>query len=79
MRTTKIIAFSVPPELELQIQSHAQFEHKTISEYLREAVRQYMKVQEFSALQKKVSQKMKKRGLKSSDIDSVLEKIRKKL
>ena len=47
MRTTKVIAFSVPPEFELEIQKHAQAEHRTISEYLREAVRKYMSASEF--------------------------------
>ena len=78
MRTTKIVAFSIPPELEVQIHRHAQSEHRTISEYLREAVRQYMRIQEFSETQKKVSRKMKKRGLRPSDVEAEIEAVRKK-
>ena len=31
MRSTKVIAFSVPPEFEHEIQKHAKAEHRTIS------------------------------------------------
>ena len=78
MRTTKVIAFSVPPEFEIKIQKNANAEHRTVSEYIREAVRQYMKFQEFEAVQKKVSSRMKKRGLKESDVESVVSNLRKK-
>ena len=47
MRTTKIIAFSVPPGFERAIQQRAKAEHRTVSEYLREAVREYMTLREF--------------------------------
>jgi predicted transcriptional regulator len=78
MRTTKVIAFSVPPEFEVKIQKSAHSEHRTVSEYIREAVRQYMKYQEFEATQKKVSSRMKKRGLRQADVEAVLNDIRKK-
>jgi predicted transcriptional regulator len=78
MRTTKVIAFSVPPEFEVKIQKSAVAEHRTVSEYIREAVRQYMKYQEFESVQKKVSSRMKKRGLKESDVESVVSNLRKK-
>src|SRR5690606_28208267 len=47
MRTTKVVTFSVPPEFEIRIQEHARLEHRTVSEYLREAVRQYMDLSKF--------------------------------
>lgn len=78
MRTTKVIAFSVPPEFELEIQKHAKAEHRTISEYLREAVRKYMGSSEFERTQKTVSKRLKKKGLKSSSVDEVLSTVRKR-
>lgn len=78
MRTTKVIAFSVPPEFENEIQKHAKAEHRTISEYLREAVRQYMVLREFEQVRKTVGKRMKRKGLKSSDVESVLSETRKR-
>lgn len=78
MRLTKVIAFSVPPELEVEIQEHAKVERRTISEYLREAVRKYMTMTEFKKTQKKINKKVKSRKLKSSVVDNVINEIRKK-
>jgi predicted DNA-binding protein len=78
MRTTKVMAFSVPPEFELQIQKHAKAEHRTISEYLREAVRKYMGSTEFEQTQKAVSKRLKKKGVKASVVDDVLSTLRKR-
>ena len=78
MRTTKVIAFSVPPEFETEIQQHAEAEHRTISEYIREAVRQYMTLQEFESTRAKVSKRLSKKGLKASGVEHEIEKIRKR-
>ncbi len=78
MRTTKVIAFSVPPEFENEIQKHAKAEHRTISEYLREAVRQYMLLREFEQVRKSVTKRMKRKGLKSSDVETALSEARKR-
>ena len=78
MRTTKIIAFSVPPEFEREIQQHAKSEHRTISEYLREAVRQYMTLREFDRTRKTVSMRLKKKGIKPADVEAVLSHVRKR-
>ena len=78
MRTTKVMAFSVPPEFELQIQKHAKAEHRTISEYLREAVRKYMGSTEFEQTQNAVSKRLKKKGVKASVVDDVLSTLRKR-
>ena len=78
MRTTKVIAFSVPPEFETEIQQHAEAEHRTISEYIREAVRQYMTLQEFESTRSKVAKRLAKKGLKASDVEHEIEKTRKR-
>jgi CopG family transcriptional regulator/antitoxin EndoAI len=77
MRTTKVMAFSVPPDFEDEIQKHAKAEHRTISEYLREAVRQYMELREFEQTRKSVSKRLKKKGRKPSDVDAALARLRK--
>ena len=78
MRSTKIIAFSVPPEFETKIQKHAKAEHRTISEYLREAVRQYMSLREFEGVRKAVTKRLKKGGLKPSDVEEAVAQVRKR-
>ena len=77
MRATKVIAFSAPPAFEHAIQKHAQAEHRTISEYIREAVRQYMTLREFEQTRKSVTKRLRKKGLKSSDVKIILSKTRK--
>ena len=78
MRTTKVIAFSVPPDFENEIQKHAKAEHRTISEYLREAVRQYMTLREFEQTRKTVVKRMKRKSLKASDVETALSEVRKR-
>ena len=78
MRTTKVIAFSVPPEFEAEILRHARLEHRTLSEYLREAVRRYMALARFNETQNLVSKRLKKKGLGPKDIELEVDKIRKR-
>jgi Arc/MetJ-type ribon-helix-helix transcriptional regulator len=79
MRTSKVITVSVPPQFEQEIQKHAQYEHRTVSEYVREAVRKYMILQEFQTTQKAVSKRMKKKGLKPKDVEKAIEDLRRKV
>jgi predicted DNA-binding protein len=78
MRTTKVLAVSVPPEMENEIQKHAKAEHRTVSGYIREAVRQYMSTREFEATRSSVSKRLKKRKLSAADVESVVEELRKR-
>jgi hypothetical protein len=78
MRTTKVIAFSVPPEFEDEIQAHAEAEHRTISEYIREAVRQYMSLRKFEVARSSIAKTIRKKGIKSADVASEIEKVRKR-
>ena len=77
MRTTKVLAVSVPPEMENEIQKHSKAEHRTVSEYIREAVRQYMSIRAFEVTRSSVSKRLKKRKLNTADVDTVIEKMRK--
>ncbi len=78
MRTTKVLAFSVPPELEVEIQKHAKSEHRTISEYIREAVRNYISYREFEKTRTAVSKRLRRKGLKASDVEAAVSEIRKR-
>ena len=62
MRTAKVISLSLPPEMEEEVQKIAKEEHRTISELLREAFRQYLTNRDLNAIRKegrKVAKKMK--------------------
>jgi predicted DNA-binding protein len=78
MRSTKVIAFSVPPEFEDEIHAHAEAEHRTISEYIREAIRQYMSVRKFEVARSSIAKTIRKKSIKPSDVASEIEKIRKR-
>ncbi len=78
MRTTKVMAFSVMPEFEIAIQKHAKLEHRTTSEYIREAVRQYMSLRAFDATHTQVMKRLKRKGLKASVVDDVIDDLRKR-
>ncbi len=62
MRTAKVISLSLPPEMEEEVQKVAKEEHRTISELLREAFRQYLTNRDLASIRKegrKVAKKMK--------------------
>ena len=46
-RTTKVISFSMPPELAEQVQQMLKEDDRTMSEFLREAIRLYMEEREW--------------------------------
>lgn len=74
--STKVIAFSLPESLEKKLVKQAKSEHRTISEFLREAVRRYLALNEFDSTQKAVSKRLKKKGLTSADVEDVLDEMR---
>ena len=47
LRTTKVISFSMPPELAEQVQQMLKEDDRTMSEFLREAIRLYMEEREW--------------------------------
>ena len=67
MKTIKTITISLPIEMGEDIQKMAKEEHRTISELVREAVRQYKAQRTFTALAKKGQRVAKKKGLKPKD------------
>ena len=46
-RKSKVIAFSLPPEMAEQVQQVVKEEGRTVSEFLREAIRLYMEEREW--------------------------------
>ena len=46
-RTTEVITFSIPPEMAEQVRQVVREEGRTMSEFIREAIRLYMDEQEW--------------------------------
>ena len=73
MKTIKTITISLPVEMGKDIQKMAKEEHRTISELVREAVRQYRAQRIFTTLVKKGQRVAKKKGLKPEDFGGSLD------
>ena len=68
MRTAKVISLSLPPEMEEEVQKVAKEEHRTISELLREAFRQYLTNRDLGAIRKEGRKIVKKMKLTPDDV-----------
>ncbi len=77
MRTAKVISLSLPPEMEEEVQKVAKEEHRTISELLREAFRQYLTNRDLVAIRKEGHKVAKKMKLNADDIAKTVRASRK--
>ena len=68
MRTAKVISLSLPPEMEEEVQKIAREEHRTISELLREAFRQYLTNRDLGVIRKEGRKVVKKMKLTPDDV-----------
>lgn len=74
MRSIKTITFSLPVEMGREIEELAAQEHRTVSELIREAVRQYQAQRSFKTLVKKGKEAATKKELKPKDFGGAVEK-----
>ncbi|MBF0363017.1 MAG: ribbon-helix-helix protein, CopG family [Oligoflexia bacterium] len=77
MRTAKVISLSLPPEMEKEVMAIANSEHRTVSELLREAFRQYLANRDLNAIRKEGKKVAKKKKLKEDDIAKIVRSGRK--
>lgn len=77
MRTAKVISLSLPPEMEEEVQKVAKEEHRTISELLREAFRQYLTNRDLVAIRKEGRRVAKKMKLTPDDVAKMVRANRK--
>ncbi len=73
MRSIKTITFSLPVEMGKDIEKMAEEEQRTVSELIREAIRQYRAHRIFKSLAKKGKAAAKKKGLTSKDFGGPFE------
>lgn len=72
MRTAKVISLSLPPDMEKEVQQVAKEEHRTISELLREAFRQYLANRDLAAIRKEGRKVAKRMKLKPDDVARIV-------
>ncbi len=77
MRTAKVISLSLPPEMEKEVQKVAKQEHRTISELLREAFRQYLANKDLADIRKEGRKVAKRLKLKPDDVARIVKSGRK--
>lgn len=77
MRTAKVISLSLPPEMEEEVQKVAKEEHRTISELLREAFRQYLTNRDLASIRKEGRKVAKKMKLTPDDVAKAVRASRK--
>lgn len=73
MKSIKTITFSLPVEMGNDIEKMAHEEQRTVSELIREAIRQYRAQHVFKSLAKKGKSAAKKKGLTSKDFGGPFE------
>lgn len=61
-RNRKAITFSLPPEMEEEVRQFIRDEDRTMSEFLREAIRLYMDEQEWLRLQRQRRSEARRNG-----------------
>ena len=77
MSSAKIMAISLPPAMSREIQELAKKEHRTISELIREAFRQY-KMNQILEKGRREGKKLRKgKSLSVDDIEKLIDAIRK--
>ena len=77
MRTAKVISLSLPPDMEREVQKLAKEEHRTISELLREAFRQYLANRDLTSIRNEGRKIAKSMKLTPEDVQRIVKQGRK--
>jgi len=77
MRTYQTMSLSLPPKLLRKIAAQAKQEGKTKSEFIREALRQYLELRELIRVQNLFSRRAKDKGITNeSDVERIVDEAR---
>jgi CopG family transcriptional regulator/antitoxin EndoAI len=77
LKTYQTMSLSLPPKLIKQVAAQAKQEGKTKSEFIREALRQYLELQQLRKAQAAFSQRARERGIgDESDIERIVDEAR---
>ena len=75
-RTTRTISISIPPEMEAQIEELMRVEGRTRSELLREALRRYVRDQEWRELLRYGQGQAIEAGIREEEIEDIVDAYR---
>ena len=76
MRTAKVVSISLPPDMNNDIQELAREERRSVSELMREALRQYIALNTWKKAQKQARKVAKKKGITPEDIQDIIDEGR---
>ena len=75
-RKSRVITFSMPPEMAEQVRQLMQEEGRTMSELIREALRLYMDDREWRSLLRYGQRRAREMGISPEDVEWLLEEYR---
>ena len=75
-RTTKVITFSLPPEMAEQVRQLMKEEDRTMSGLIREALRLYMQEAEWRRLQRYGTRRAGEQGIGPEDVERLVDEYR---
>jgi predicted transcriptional regulator len=78
MRTSKTLSITLPPEMLTRAEEIARKEHRTMSELVREALRQYERTQWWNSMNAYGRTKAEERGLTEADVVPAVREVRKR-
>jgi len=77
LRTYQTVSLSLPPKLVKAITSQARQEGKTKSEFIREALRQYLELKELRKAQATFSKRAREVGvMEEADVERIVDEAR---
>ena len=77
-RTTKVITFSLPPEMAERVREVMAEEDRTMSELIREALRLYMDDREWRSLVRHGQRRAREQGIAPEDVERLVDEFRAK-
>ena len=77
-RTTKVITFSLPPEMAEQVRQVMAEEDRTMSQLIREALRLYMDDREWRVLVRYGQRRAREQGISPEDVERLVDELRAK-
>lgn len=78
MRTSKTLSITLPPEMLTRAEEIARKEHRTMSELVREALRQYERTQWWDSMNAYGRPKAEERGLTEAGVVPAVREVRRR-
>ena len=77
-RRTRVLAFSLPPEMAEQVRQVMEEEGRTMSELIREALRTYMQEREWNRLVRYGQRRAREQGITPEEVERLVNEHRAK-